>query len=131
MQHESDEQKGNNQRHPVKKGDRTKEFREIGNSNKVFINQQELYEAAIQHSKTFKTVRNQHPIHHEFEIVDFSLNARGTEEDEVYVKYPFYRANIRRGNTFLYNKVEKKGEIARKGLMKFFDISQSSLKAIK
>jgi hypothetical protein len=59
------------------------------------------------------------------------LNARGPEEDEIYVKQPFYRNNIRRGNTILYNNKEKTAEVARKGLIKFFDIGQSSLKAIK
>ena len=63
--------------------------------------------------------------------MDFSLNARGPEEDEIYVKQPFYRNNIRRGNTFVYSSDDKKVKMGRKGLKKFFDISQASLIAIK
>ena len=47
------------------------------------------------------------------------------------MKQPFYRNNIRRGNTLILNNKEKKVDIARKGLIKFFDISQKSLWAIK
>lgn len=76
-------------------------------------------------------VKNEHPVRKEFTIIDFSLNARGPDEDEIYVKQPFYRNNIRRGNTFLYNTKDKTAEIARKGVMKFFDISEKSLRAIR
>lgn len=47
------------------------------------------------------------------------------------MKQPFYRNNIRRGNTFIVDKQKKKVDIGRKGLKKFFDIGMAGLKAIK
>ncbi len=55
------------------------------------------------------------------------MNARGPDEDKMYVKHAFFRNNIRRGNTLIWNSDEKKAQWGRKGLMKFFDITQSSL----
>ena len=48
----------------------------------------------------------------------------------MYVKHPFFRNNIRRGNTVVYDKDQKKAFWGRKGLQKFFDINQASLEAI-
>lgn len=79
----------------------------MGPLKQIFTNPQELYEAAEKYNKTFKMVKNEHPVRKEFTIIDFSLNARGPDEDEIYVKQPFYRNNIRRGNTFLYNTKDK------------------------
>jgi hypothetical protein len=62
--------------------------------------------------------------------MDFSLNARGPEEDEIYASQKFFRDNIRRGNTLIYNSQEKKAAWGRKGLKKFFDISTHSLDAM-
>jgi hypothetical protein len=45
----------------------------------------------------------------------------------MYVKHPFYRQNIRRGNTLAYDNQQKKAFWVRKGLMKFFDVSAASL----
>lgn len=90
-----------------------------------------LYEAARKYDKTFKTVTNVHPKNKKITIIDFSLNARGPDEDEIYVKQPFYRNNIRRGNTFVINKNDDSVVIGRKGLKKFFDISKQGLRAIE
>ncbi len=76
-------------------------------------------------------MRNDHPQKKDFVIIDFSLNARGPDEDEIYVKQPFYRNNIRRGNSLLYNNKDKTVEVIRRGLIKFFDIGDKSLKAIQ
>lgn len=89
-----------------------------------------MYETLIKYSNTIKKVLSQHIKHKNINIIDFSLNARGFEEDKMYVKHPFYRANVRRGNTLIWDNDEKKAYWGRKGLMKFFDISQASLQAI-
>jgi hypothetical protein len=47
----------------------------------IFTNAKDLYEAAEKYNKTFKTVKNEHPTRKEFTIIDFSLNARGPDED--------------------------------------------------
>jgi hypothetical protein len=82
------------------------------------------------YNKSIKTVKNAHPQHKELMIIDFSLAARGPQEDEVYSTQGFYRNNIRRGNTIVVNKDTKEVFWGRKGLIKFFDISDKSLKAI-
>lgn len=83
-----------------------------------------------EYGKTFKSVKNTHPLRKELTIIDFSLAARGPQEDEVYTFQPFYRNNIRRGNTIVFNSKTKQAEWARRGLMKFFDISDKALYAI-
>ena len=75
-------------------------------------------------------VKNNHPKHKDLTIIDYSLAARGPQEDQVYTKHPFYRNNIRRGNTLVANSKTKQVFWGRKGLIKFFDISDKSLKAI-
>lgn len=40
-----------------------------------------LYEAAKKYDKTFKMVSNVHPKNKDLTIIDFSLNARGPDED--------------------------------------------------
>ena len=89
-----------------------------------------MYETVYKYTNTIKKVVNDHIRNKNLKVVDFSMNARGPDEDKMYVKYPFFRQNIRRGNTIIYNHAEKKAEWGRKGLMKFFDISQTSLQAI-
>lgn len=89
-----------------------------------------MYARIQEFNKTFKTVKNAHPKHKELTIIDFSLAARGPQEDEVYTHQPFYRNNIRRGNTLVFNTKTKQAEWARKGLIKFFDISDKALWAI-
>ncbi len=56
------------------------------------------------YENTFKVVKNQHPNMKDFTIADFSLFARGPVEDRIYAEYEFYRNNIRRGNSILYNR---------------------------
>jgi hypothetical protein len=83
-----------------------------------------------EYAKTFKSVKNAHPKQKELTIIDFSLAARGPQEDEIYTNQPFYRNNIRRGNTLVLNSKTKQAEWGRKGLVKFFDISDRTLHAI-
>jgi hypothetical protein len=71
-----------------------------------------------------------HPKIKELNIIDFSLAARGPQEDDIYANQPFYRNNIRRGNTVVFNSKTKEVNWGRKGLMKFFDISDKALNAI-
>ena len=81
-------------------------------------------------NKTFKTYKNAHPKCKELTIIDFSLAARGPQEDEIYTHQPFYRNNIRRGNSLVVNNKTKEVSWGRKGLIKFFDISEKGLRAI-
>ena len=56
---------------------------------------------------------------------DISIKGRGPVEDKVYSKRHNMLQNVRRGNTVLNltNKGKDGMIVARKGLMKFFDIS--------
>lgn len=122
---EQDERKN-----PIKRAEREKEFRTVGQLKEIFTKPVDIYQAITKYDKSIKTVRNPHPLHKELTIIDFSLAARGPQEDEVYSNQAFYRNNIRRGNTIVVNKDTKEVFWGRKGLMKFFDISDKSLKAI-
>ena len=59
------------------------------------------------------------------QLNDIAINARGLDEDKVYAEEPWYRTNVRRGNTIveLYEG-EKVSETfyGRKGFEKFFDL---------
>ena len=61
-----------------------------------------------------------HPFLKDTMIIDVTLAGRGFVEDSVYEEYPYYRNNIRRGNTLL--KIGNQVFWLRKGLKKFFDI---------
>lgn len=61
-----------------------------------------------------------HPFLKDTTIIDVTLAGRGFVEDSVYEEYPYYRNNIRRGNTLL--KIGNQVFWLRKGLKKFFDI---------
>lgn len=89
-----------------------------------------MYETIHKYTNTIKKVVNPHIKEKNLTIIDYSMNARGPDEDKMYVKHPFFRSNVRRGNTLVYNKDEKKAYWGRKGLQKFFDINQASLEAI-
>lgn len=52
-------------------------------------------------------VKNQHPKQPQFSIIDYSLAARGPQEDQVYSHQPYYRNNIRRGNTLVVDNKNK------------------------
>ncbi len=67
-----------------------------------------MYETVYKYTNTIKKVVNDHIRNKNLKIIDFSMNARGPDEDKMYVKYPFFRQNIRRGNTIIYNNAEKK-----------------------
>jgi hypothetical protein len=62
-----------------------------------------MYEAVNKYTNTIKKVVNQHIKNKNMNVMDFSLNARGPDEDKIYVKHNFYRSNIRRGNTLIWN----------------------------
>lgn len=131
MKAESDEEIENeDKRNPVKRAEREKEFRTVGKLKDIITDPNLMYERLQEYNKTFKTVKNAHYRLKDLTIIDFSLAARGPQEDEVYTNQPFYRNNIRRGNTIVYNAKTKQAEWARKGLIKFFDISDKALQAI-
>jgi hypothetical protein len=102
----------------------------MGQLKEIISDPTEMYGRVQELSKTFKSVKNTHPKIRELTIVDFSLAARGPQEDDIYTHQPFYRNNIRRGNTLVFNSKTKQAEWARKGLVKFFDISDKTLHAI-
>ena len=58
---ESDEE-NQERRNPVRKQEKEKEFRTIGQFKQIFTNPQELYEAVEKYNKTFKCVKNEHPL---------------------------------------------------------------------
>lgn len=89
-----------------------------------------MLSAVIRYDKSFKLVKNVHPKDKTTIIIDFSLNARGPQEDEIYASQSFYRNNIRRGNTLICENGDQNIHWGRKGLMKFFDISEKSIAAI-
>lgn len=102
----------------------------MGQLKEIITDPTEMYARVQELSKTFKSVKNTHPKIRELTIIDFSLAARGPQEDDIYTHQPFYRNNIRRGNTLVFNSKTKQAEWARKGLVKFFDISDKALYAI-
>ena len=122
---EQDERKN-----PIKRAEREKQFRTAGKLKEIFTNPQEMYENVMKYNKSVKMVKNTHPKNKNLSIVDFSLAARGPQEDQVYSAQPFFRNNIRRGNTVVVDAKNKEFFWGRKGLIKFFDISDKSLKAI-
>lgn len=131
MKLESDEEIEQDERkNPVKRAEREKEFRTVGPQKTIHIDPKEMYENITKYNKSIKTVKNVHPKHPEFSIIDYSLAARGPQEDEVYSHQIYYRNNIRRGNTVVLHNKTKEVFWGRKGLVKFFDISDKSIKAI-
>lgn len=62
-----------------------------------------MYETINKYSNTIKKVANDHIKNKNLKVIDFSLNARGPDEDKIYVKHSFFRNNIRRGNTIIYD----------------------------
>lgn len=131
MKADSDEEiEKDERRNPIKRNEREKEFRTVGQFKEVFTNPADANEMLSKYDKSIKSVKKPHPVHKGLTIIDFSLAARGPQEDEVYAKQPFYRNNVRRGNTVIVNQQQKEVYWGRRGLMKFFDISDKSLKAI-
>ena len=62
-----------------------------------------MYEIIQKYTNTIKKVANDHIRNKNLKVIDYSMNARGPDEDKLYVKYPFFRNNIRRGNTIVWN----------------------------
>lgn len=62
-----------------------------------------MYETIYKYTNTIKKVVNSHIKNKNINIIDFSMNARGPDEDKIYVKHAFFRNNIRRGNTLVWN----------------------------
>jgi hypothetical protein len=73
----------------------------------VFTDPQDMYQSINSYTNTIKKVVNQHPTQKKLNIIDFSLNARGPDEDSMYVKHIFFKNNIRRGNTIVYDTAKK------------------------
>ncbi len=68
----------------------------------------------------------------EVTLYDYCLDCRGDQEDRLFTKDPYYRNNIRRGNTVIQVIDKQSNELkttffARKGLKKFFDIREEYL----
>lgn len=131
MKAESDEEiEQDERRNPVKRAEKEKEFKTLGPNDQIFTNPNEAYAAATKYDKSYKLVKNVHPKNKNIQIIDFSLNCRGPQEDEVYSSQQYFRNNIRRGNTLIYDVVKKQAQWGRRGLMKFFDISDKSIQAM-
>ena len=82
MKAESDEENGGDERrNPIKRAEREKEFRTAGALKDIYTDPKLVYENIMRLSKSIKTVKNGHPKHKEFSIIDFSLAARGPQED--------------------------------------------------
>lgn len=62
----------------------------------------------------------------EYTLIDVKLDARGAREDEQYISFIDILKNIRRGNTYI--KDDDGVTILRKGMIKFYDITQDMLK---
>jgi hypothetical protein len=83
-----------------------------------------------------KVVENVCPIDSNLMMVDISMNPKGVDEELVYLQFPEYIKNIRRGNTLIevyyYDKRKEDYELeevimARKGMMKFVDLPKEIL----
>ena len=90
-----------------------------GYSPNVIRDPVEFYDT-FKGDKTVKFKENAPPDLKDTMLVDVVLAGRGFEEDRIYEDFPFYRNNIRRGNTLI--KLGKEIHWLRKGLRKFFDI---------
>ena len=129
MKLDSDEEQEQEHKNPVKRADRDREFKTAGMIKEVYRSAKDIHGALQKYEKTIKTVSHPHPKHKQLTVVDFSLAARGFQEDEVYSQRPFYRNNIRRGNTILVDPKNKEAHWVRKGFIKFFDLSDKIIKA--
>ena len=108
MKLESDQEiEVDERRNPIKRAQRQKEFKTVGQLKQIITDPAELYAKVNEFGKTFKSVKNAHPKFKQLTIVDFSLAARGPQEDQIYANQPFYRNNIRRGNTLVFNSKTK------------------------
>jgi hypothetical protein len=79
----------------------------VGQLKDILTNPADIFEMVSKYDKSIKSVKKPHPVHKGLSIIDFSLAARGPQEDEVYAKQPFYRNNVRRGNTVVVNQQQK------------------------
>lgn len=108
--------------------DNANNFRDKGYDKRIMLQSDEFYKF-FKDDKGVKFVSNESPVSN-LVILDVSLNARGPVEDRVFSDFPFYRDNIRRGNTLARLK---NGDVIwlRKGLKKFFDIDVNMLRGDK
>lgn len=82
MKLDSDEEREQEEkRNPISRAEKNKEFRTAGQIKDIYRRPEEMHEAIQKYSKTIKSVKNQHPLHKEMTIMDYSLAARGPEED--------------------------------------------------
>jgi len=88
-----------------------------------YIPTPELLIKHCQESDAFKEKGRECPYDTEIQVRDIQLNAHGPMEDQAYSLSPFFVKNVRRGNTVLELKREKRFVMGRKGLNKFFDMS--------
>lgn len=94
---------------------------------------EKLLELARSGKSYIKIVEKYSTLYPHLNVIDLSLHGSGSEEDRQYSLNPFLQKNIRRGNTLLeiYDPYDftlyKNTIVARKGLMKFYDLKQEYL----
>lgn len=82
MKIESDQEvEKDDPRNHIKRAEKEKEFRTAGQQKEILTNPNEMYETISKYGKTFKTVKTVHPKYKNLSIVDFSVAARGPQED--------------------------------------------------
>ena len=82
MKLESDEEiEQEEKKNPVNKAEREKEFRTVGPQKTIHTDPKEMYENINKYNKSIKMVKNAHPKHPQLTIIDYSLAARGPQED--------------------------------------------------
>ena len=95
-------------RNHFSRAEREKQFRTVGQNKEIYTDPHQVYDNLItKYGKSIKNVSNPHPKFKEMTIIDYSLATRGPQEDQVYSSQPFYRNNVRRGNTIVLNKKNK------------------------
>lgn len=92
----------------------------------------ELMEA-IEKDKSVKVVDFTVPYDDNICLYDISLKSHGQDEDQVYAFEPWYRSNVRRGNTVIQIFQENSDKVsktfyARRGFEKFFDLMVEYMK---
>ena len=97
---------------------------------KGIITDAEAYFKRVDEDPGIKIIKNEFNFPHckDLLVMDLSLSAKGPVEDRIYSDYPFYRNNLRRGNTL--GRLLKGNTVhwLRKGLRKFFDVNLPALK---
>lgn len=94
-------------------------YKDAGYKKAILTNAEEYFKE-FGDDKGVKFVENKSEVVKGLTVLDVSLSAKGPIEDRIYSDFPFYRENIRRGNTL--GRLDGRTYWLRKGLKKFFDI---------